>query len=191
MARKLLYKKTPKTGLRPTIFPKKNRKGLSAIVTTLILVALSMGAMVLIWTVINKMIQRQTGHTEACFGNYEKVTLNALYTCYTEIGIDNYEVRFSLKIGDISNVEKVIVGLSSASAVKSYQITNTEQLLEGLAPYPAGTGNVKLPEPNAGLSYVTSMTSKPDLINIQPVINGETCEMSDSLSEIENCNLIS
>jgi len=91
-----------------------------------------------------------------------------------------------LMIGDIET-DKVIVSVSSANAIKSYEITNEDQQDIGLTTYPSG-GEVKLPEKNAGLTYIaTGFNSAIDLIQIAPVIGGNQCEISDSLSYVEEC----
>jgi hypothetical protein len=164
-----------------------SKKGLSAIVITVILVALSMAAIVMVWAFVNNMIKKQISSSESCFGNAEKVTLNRQYTCYEQTG-SSYKLRFSLSIGDVQ-VDRVIVSLSSAGTTKSYQITNLNQTIPNLVMY-SGTNptNVILPEKNAGLTYnVTGFTSKIDSIQIAPVIGETTCEVSDSLSEIDSC----
>ncbi|MCX6746539.1 MAG: hypothetical protein NTU63_00190 [Candidatus Pacearchaeota archaeon] len=162
------------------------KKGLSTIVTTLILIVISMSAIALIWTVVNNMIHTTTEQTEACFGSYDKVKLNAIYTCYEQIDSLNYRVRFSLSIGD-ATIDKVVIGIASQGAIKSYKLNNTLQTFPDLQYYPSGT-QVKLPDKNAGLTYVASgFASKPDLIQIAPVISEKQCEISDSLTEIENC----
>ncbi len=169
----------------------QSKKGLSAIVVTVILVALSMAAIVLVWAFVSNLIKKQISSSESCFGNSEKVTLNGQYTCYEEIDSTHYNLRFSLNIGDV-DIDKVLVSVSSASAVKSYEISKTEGTISGLSMYPSGSLQVKLPEKNAGLTYkATGFTSKIDSMQIAPVIGGNLCSVSDSFSEIENCALIS
>ncbi len=167
-----------------------SKKGLSTIVITVILIALSMAAIVLVWAFVNNLIKGQIKSSESCFGNYNKVTINGQYTCYERAGTD-YNLRFSLTIGDI-NVDKVLVSISSESSMKSFQITNTAQPITGLEMYPSGETNVILPEKNSGLTYnvTTLFSDKIDLIQIAPVINGDLCEVSSSISEIEDCALL-
>ena len=186
MARKLTY--VEETLARNLQY--RDKKGLSTIVITVILIALSMAAVVLVWGFVNNLIKKQIGSSESCFGNFDKVQLNKQYTCYEDLGGGNYALRFSLTIGDVK-VDKVIISVSSASAVKSYEITNEEQTITNLANYPSGTTNVKLPDKNAGLTYrATGFDATMDMIRIAPVIGENQCEVSDSLSEIESCELL-
>jgi hypothetical protein len=164
------------------------KKGLSEIITTLIIIALSLAAVVMVWTFVNSMIKGQIKNSESCQGNYNKVKLNGEYTCYEDIG-GNYYLRFSLSVGD-TRPEKVIVAVSSSSAVNSYAITNETGLVSGLTMYPSNSTNVILPDKNAGLTYRTAAsTGKFDSVKIAPVFNGVQCDMSDSIVEISDCAL--
>jgi len=168
---------------------KYNKKGISTIVTTLILIVLSLIAVGLIWTFVNNMLKEQMNSNEACYGNFDKVEINDKYTCYEVMSDGTYNIRFSLSIKDV-NVDKVIVGVSSENATKLYEITSTLQTIADLKPVPSGT-QVKLPDKNSGLSYNgTGFTEKIESVKIIPIIGGTQCEMSDSLSQIENCALL-
>jgi hypothetical protein len=167
----------------------RNRLGLSTIVTTLILIVLSLVAVGVVWSFVNNLINKQITTSQACYGNSNKVKVNSQYTCYETLGANSYNIRFSLSLADVS-ADKVIVSISSASTIKSYEITNTLQTISGITPYPSGT-QVILPGKNSGLTYrVTGFTSIPDSIKIAPVIGGTQCDISDSLSQIEDCALL-
>lgn len=173
---------------------KKNSRGLSAIVTTLILVALVMGATALIWGVVSNIIREKTSSSESCFDSYSKVELDKAYTCYEEYlegSLTRYTARFALAVKDIDseNLNKVIIGIVSQAEAKSYELTNTEQTFEDLAPY-GGVVNtpLKLPVKNSQKTYnATGFTVKPNSIKIRLVINENQCDVSDSLTEIESC----
>jgi len=165
----------------------KNKKGLSTVVITVILIALSMAAVVLVWGFVNNLIKKQIGSSESCFGNYDKVVLNKQYTCYDSA---SKEFRFSLSIGDVK-VDKVVISVSSASAIKSYEITNEAQTDLGLVRYPTDTDPVILPTKNSGFTYSTDdFSSAVDLIKIAPVMGSNQCKVSDTLSQIEDCSLL-
>jgi hypothetical protein len=164
------------------------KKGLSGIITTMILIALSLAAVVMVWTFVNSMVQGQIKNSESCQGNYDKVKLNGEYTCYEHSG-SNYYLRFSLSVGAV-RPEQVVVAVSSSSAVKSYIITNTTGLVNGLIMYPSNSTSIVLPDKNAGLTYKTGIfTDKFDSVKIAPVFNGVQCDMSDSIVEISDCAL--
>lgn len=185
MERKLFYKN--KNHLRVFYPATDNKKGVSTIIVTVILVALVMVIGAVVWTIVNNLIRGQTKGMESCFGVFDKVTINEIYTCYN----DNADsVSFSLSLGDI-DVEKVIVVISSVGETKSFEITNTEQTIANLANYGSigfGTDLIKLPSKNGGKTYITNyFTTSPDSIKIAPVIKGKQCEASDELTQIEDC----
>lgn len=169
--------------MKLTYNKKKKKKGLSAIIVTVLLIGLTIVAVGIVWAVVNNLIRGKISNTEACFGNFGKVALNPQYTCYKTA---SKEFQFSLSIGDI-DVEKVIIGISSAGETKSYTIPGTYADLKN---YTAGTYNTKiiLPGKNAGTTYVTNFfTTDPDSVKIAPIINGQQCDVSDTLAEIDNC----
>ena len=173
---------------------KKNKRGLSTIVVTLLLIVMSLVAVGVVWTFANSLIQKQISNSQSCFGVSDKFKLNGQYTCYNQGSSApyTYSLRFSLSIGDI-NVDKLIIGVtSSAGTSQTYALTNTLQSINGLTYYTSGGSpavQVKLPDKNAGLTYITtnSFTDIPNSIKIAPVISGTQCEMADSISDIQNC----
>lgn len=170
---------------------KEDKAGLSTVIITLLLVVLSMIAVGVIWVFISNMVNSQIKESQSCFGNFEKIQINREYTCYEEIDSTHYNLRFSLGIGDI-DVDKVIVSVSSASATRSYELTNAPQLITDLLMYPSGSIDIILPGKNEGLTYnATGFTAKIDSIRITPIIDGSSCGVSDSVSEIANCDLFS
>ena len=164
-----------------------SKKGLSGVITAVLMIALVMAAVVIVWGVVNRTIKNQIEGSEACFGNYNKVTINSIYTCYESVGVGDYNVHFSLNIGDI-DVDEVVVSISAEGSTQSYTLNNSLKTISGLGPYPSDTGDVELPAKNAGLTYIASGFSQtPDLIKIAPVIKGEQCEISDTVSNIDFC----
>lgn len=163
----------------------KNKKGVSEVIVTVIMIALVLAAGVIVWGVVNNLVRNQLGGAESCFGIFEKITLDNLYTCYDG---DSDEIHFSINIGDIE-VEKVIVGISGEGVKKSYTIPgNYSDVKEYGGTYGE---DLELPGQNGGLTYIASgFTSAPDRIQIAPVIDGKQCEISDSLSEIDDCLLL-
>lgn len=163
------------------------KRGLSGVITAVIMIALVMVAAIIVWVVVTNIIQGQLGDVESCFGVYEKVKINDMYTCY-DTTTNNF--RFSLTVEDIE-LDAIVVSVSEVGSTKSYTLTNQSKNIAGLGPYPATSGNTSLPGENSGLTYIsTDFTTKPDSIKIAPIINKKQCEVSDSLSEIDNCESI-
>ena len=160
-----------------------NKKGLSGIITAVIMIALVMAAAGIVWGIVSGTINKQVKSAQSCFGNFDKVTLNKIYTCVQ----GDKDVQVSINIGDI-DVEKVVVSISAEENVKGYEITNTATAVPGLYPYPSTSGDIELPGKNEGKTYIaTGFSDTPDLIQIAPVINGQQCDASDYVSEVGSC----
>jgi len=173
-----------------------NKKGLSEVVTTVIMIALVLLASVMVWTIINNLIQGKIKNSESCFGNAEKVTLDKRNICY-DINENLGKVRFALSIGDV-DVDEVLVSISGGVETKPFKIGKENQTIENLT-YFGGLTPVKLPSKNGGKTYEYSWDFMPsggeftntiNSIRIAPIIDGTQCEISDSSSEIDNCLLL-
>lgn len=138
-----------------------------------------------VWGITKGIVDKNT--SDSCFGNYNKITLNDEYTCYEKNG-ELYNVIFSVSVGDV-NIDGIVVTLVGRES-KSFEIMNKNgEIISGLKNYDE-TPLIKLPEKNAGLTYIATGVEETDSIRIAPVINGEQCQISDSINEIEDCSLL-
>ena len=168
-------------------FSKMNKKGISAIIATVILIALTMAVVAIVWGVVTNLVSEQLEESGSCFNIFGKIELNSAYTCYNT---SNNEFLFSVNIGDL-DVDKIVVSVSGQGTTKSYTITNEEQAIAGLTRYPGGESNITLPEKNAGLTYISDeFAERPDSIRVSPIIGETQCEVSDSIQPIESCSLL-
>ncbi|MEK6819673.1 MAG: hypothetical protein AABY03_00555 [Nanoarchaeota archaeon] len=160
----------------------KNKKGLSEIVVSLILVALTVVSVVMVSVVVNNLIGEKIEKSEDCFGNFGKISINERYTCYNQ---GNNKVQFALSIGDV-DVDEILVSISTQTETGSFTITNAEQLIGGLE-YFNSTNLVRLPDKNGGKTYFYNFNDRPDSIKIAPLIGGTQCEVSDTVTDIDDC----
>lgn len=165
------------------IISRKNNRGLSAVIGTLLILMLLMAVTVIIWTFVNKTVKEKTSSTSSCFDLFEKVVLNNDYTCYN-ISADN--VQFSVGIADI-DVDGIVVAISSESGSKSFTITKTTQTISGLRTFDGST-SVVVPGKNSGTTYIADgFYEQPDSIKIAPIIEENQCEVTDSINNIDIC----
>ena len=169
----------------------REKKGVSkALVFSLIAFVLIFVLGFIIWVVVDNPEEEDVEYEEF---TSDTINLNKEYTYYDEsLG----ELIFSIAVEDV-NLDKILVLISSNSGVKSYTITNTEQIVSGLRIYPSGTA-VKLPNKNSALTYVASgFSEKPYKITISPVIDGKqykSIDLSfqsedDVVYSFENCSI--
>jgi len=169
----------------------QNKKGVSAIVATVLLIALTIGIVAIVWTVINSLVLEKISSAESCADIFDKVTLNNDYTCYNS---SSKEVQFSIDIGDLE-VDDLLVSIVSSGGSTSFTIPKSGQVAN-LVTYPARSSVVALPGKNAGLTYIFNLgamgvTTAPDSIEISPTVSGNQCGITDTLNQIDSCLLLS
>lgn len=165
-----------------------NKRGISGVIVAVIMIALVMVTTLIVWAVVTNIIKSKLDYVGSCLGMFEKVTINSRYTCYNS---SSNEFQFSINIGDV-DIDEVLVSISGDGASKSLKISNEGQPIGNLVNYPDRSTSIILPGKNAGLTYIFNMdgggfSGAPDSIKIAPKIEEEQCEMTDSLSEIDDC----
>lgn len=168
---------------------RKNRKGLSGVVETVLMIALVIAVIAIVWAVVNGLVKSQL-NTSSCFNILDKVSLNSRYTCYNES--DN-TLHFSVSIGDIDNVQDILVSVTKSGQSASFKIKaeNPAGLyyLNGTKP-----ANMSIPEKNSGLTYKYNMsgpvTQFPDSVEIAPIISGQQCQASTPIQQIDSCSTL-
>ncbi len=169
---------------------KKNKKGVSGVIVTLILIALSMFLGSIVWLAVNNLITNQLDDAGSCFNVFEEVKINRENTCY-DYGED--ELAFSISIEDVE-IEGVFVSIKGEETFKNFEITNELKTISGLRFYNEEIeGGVKLPEKKAGKTYIYEwdregiQTNTPKSIEIAPKVDQKRCSTSDSLESINLC----
>ena len=89
----------------------KNKKGLSVVVATMLLVALTVVAAGIVWTITQKFVEDETNGAKECFDVLDKVSFNDEYVCYDMRNSVN-ELQFSINIKD-ADVDKVLIVIFS------------------------------------------------------------------------------
>ncbi|GBE20184.1 hypothetical protein BMS3Abin17_00920 [archaeon BMS3Abin17] len=163
----------------------KKKKGLSGVITAIILIALVMTLVGIVWGVVKGILDEKLEGAKSCFGNFEKVKLNNRDTCYYN---NTKEFNFYISIGDI-DIDGVLILIKGNGTGKSIKIPGNYSYVK---PYGGGYGqNISLPSKNSGLTYILNTTGAgiqdPNTIQIAPVINSKKCEVSDSLAPVDRC----
>jgi hypothetical protein len=165
--------------------PKLSQKrGLSAVVETVIMIALALAVVSIIWVVVNNLVTGKLGEAESCFGVFDKISINPEYTCYNST---ENELQFSITLGEL-NVEDILVSIYGNGATTSFKIN--EDAPSELR-YLNGTSPAGIPDENQGRTYVYSLspsfTKAPDSLEIAPIINGKLCEGPGPLQQFDSC----
>jgi flagellin-like protein len=165
----------------------KSKKGISGIITAVIMIALVIAVSTIVWTVVNNLVKTKLDEAGSCFDIFEKVKLNSKYTCYNS---SSNELQFSISIEDL-DISELLVSISGNGESKSFKLTPNGLTNNYLYTYPKKEQPVYLPEKNSGKTYIVDLTAadiaKPDMIQIAPIINQKQCEVADTLQQIDNC----
>jgi len=177
--------------VRPKLSLMSQRKGLSTVVATVIMIALVMAAVAIVWGVVANLVEEELEGADSCVNVFDKVGINGRYTCYDSTNPGNLKFQFSLSLGDIE-VEEILFAISNEGTTESFSISNSANAILGVTNYPSGTSSIVLPKKNAGLTYVYNLSaagfsSSPDSLEVAPTINGKQCGSSDFLTDIPNC----
>lgn len=172
-----------------------SKKGVSAVIGTILLVLLTIAIVGLVWVFVNNLVREEISSSESCFGVFGKVSLNPRYTCYNNTAGDGTdEVWFSISVGDIEQVDDILVSISGERESLSFKIL--EDNLTGLSYYPNRTRPVGIPGKGQGLTYIYglpsyfSQTQAPERIEIALIVNGEVCGNIDSIKQLDSCALL-
>jgi hypothetical protein len=169
-----------------------NKRGISGVVTVVILVALSIALVAIVWGVVQNMIQGDLDKSESCSSLFSEdvVKLNNDYTCYggDELGNDaDYEnIYFSIKVGN-EDIDSLLVKIEGGALSKTYELSPTS-LPSNLV---SATGE-SFPAKNSGITYRLNIEAegmvKPFSIGVSPVLGGYTCNEIDRINDISWCS---
>jgi len=154
-----------------------NKKGISAVVATVLIILITVAAVTIIWAAIIPMINNQLGSSTICLDAVSQVTIeDAGYTCYDAVTDSlNLQIKHGAKDFDLAGVQVLI---SVAGNTASNDVT---------------TG---LPGPNEEKVIVITdamttadLTTMPEKVEIAPIVTvgntQQTCDISSSIVVVE------
>ncbi len=148
-----------------------------------VMIALVMAVAAIVFTTTKKTVEEKIKKTQACgLEIIGELSINSEYVCYDST---NDEIQFSINRGEI-DLDKLIIAIETETEIKKFELKENEPN-DNLSPFISG-GNTTLPAKNGGRTYIgTGFDEEVIGIKIIPVINGEQCEVADSLNEITFC----
>ena len=166
-----------------------NKRGLSVVVASVLMIVLVMASVVIIWGVVRNIIEERTGEAEDCSkvaGFNNNVMINDDYTCYNAT---NGSVYISIALTD-QPIDALIISVEYAGSSKGFELTNEVQYLSDVKNYPNYDGGVKLPAPNNGQTYYFVGFTGADSIQISPKVGTSQCDVTDQVTQIESCEVM-
>lgn len=168
---------------------KINRKGLSGVITAVILIALTITLIGVIWSIVSKLVTEKIDESSSCFNLFDKITINDEFTCYDSS--QGGSIQLSLSLKDVEP-DRILISVVSLGTSEQFFINSEPGTVANVQTYPGLEDTISLPSNNSGKSYLIDLSGlglgEPDSIEIAPEINGNQCEVSDSLNEIVACS---
>lgn len=175
-----------------------SKKGISGVITAVIMIALVIAATSIIWTIVNNLVRDKLEEAGSCFDAFEKVNINNRYTCYNitnPASGDPNELHVSIGVEDISLTAILVSIADKEGNSKSFKLSDTA-LTENYLKDSGGTYGepVLMPEKNSGKTYILNTDllgiGYPSLIQVAPVSGGKQCEVADALAQIDDCKAL-
>jgi flagellin-like protein len=174
---------------------KKSKRGLSEVVSTVLLILLTVAAAVIVSSFSIKFVMDYISKGDCIkYAQMVEIINNPEYTCYNSTsGNENMRIQIGIKDLESKYYDKLIgfkVILYNNGVSNSYDITNGT----------GGSGNVRMIRDNAseiitipGIAsektyIITGITSKPNSTIVYPVLKDKSCaEAKSELNIIDNC----
>ena len=155
----------------------KNKKGISAIVATVLIILITVAAVTIVWTAIVPMIGKQLAGGTACFDAVSQIQLGSDYTCRdTSANAVSIQISRGSKAFDLTDVQ---IMFSSGGDTDAYDLSNVS--------------SSPLPNINEEKVYMIDEAliggniSAIDEIQIAPIISaGNICGISDRMT-LKDC----
>jgi len=165
-----------------------NRKGLSAVVASVILIAFVLVLSSIVWVTVQNLVVDKIEDSKKCQNTFDKILFDKKYTCYNET---SKQVYFSVKRKDIE-LDSLLVSIEYSGTSKSYVIpSGTASTVAGLRKAVDDSSDIVLPSINGGTRYYTETSEDiidPTSIKMAPRIQGELCQMTDVINVIDSCS---
>ena len=174
-----------------------NKKGVSAVVATVILIVVTIMAASIIWVMVQNLIDRQTHQSESCLMSFKEMKIDPKYTCYDSPNsklvflLDRTSERNQTQSERFEAVQIEIVGENSTFA---FTILNNNSIVGDFLKNAENTENVITPDFNSAKKYFfyplrvsNQSIGKIKSIAIAPIIASQKCAVIDSLNQIPEC----
>jgi len=155
----------------------KNKRGLSTIISILIIIAITMIAAGIVWGVARSVIKDRIDYSEACsIQLLDNVKINSINTCYYKT--DGY-LKLYTDIGN-AELEKIIVYITYGGETKTTELKTNIGINSGKKHL------INLQQDPPGFTLI--LDHLPEAVKIAPVVKGQQCGTIDSFYQIPQCS---
>lgn len=162
----------------------KSKRGLSQIISTVILIVLTLAIVAGVWTAVSNYVHSSLNHASSCNNIAGKVSLDPDYTCYDSI---SNVTLVSISRG-LFSLDSLQVVVSNATSSKSFSLYNSTKQISYVTNYPDNTSGVTMPANESGQTFCIYGFKNSTEVDVAPKVNGNQCDATDSISDIPICS---
>lgn len=172
---------------------KKNKRGLSEVISTLLIIILTIVALAGIWIFVQNFVVDTLGTAKKCSGITEKIAFGE-GTCYFyQENPEKKELHIQLNRKDLK-MDGVLIAVTSLSGEsKSFKIMEDQSTKYTYVKELTGSYNIplELVKEDEGKTYVFNLKDgsfgEPKTIELVPIIEKEYCSSVDLWNNIPKC----
>lgn len=160
-----------------------NNKSQSEIITSVLLILIVITLAVIILNFSSSFVKEKLSDT-SCFDAVGKINFvsSTKYTCL----VNANQIVLKVHLGDVKSISGLLINIGGANT-KSIKITDGVTIA-GVKMYGATTNlTLELPKKNEERTYVIDVTSAPESVKINAIVNEKVCETSDTINNLVAC----
>lgn len=162
----------------------KYSKGLSQVVTTVLLILITISAIGIIWVAINSFVGDRLNGAGSCLSVLDQIEFNNDWTCYNA---SSNETLISINRGDVE-ITSILVGVYFGESSKVFRITNESLVVANVSNYNSEVPGILLPTKEGGKTYILSnVFETPGEISISAQVGEKQCDISDIIETVYAC----
>lgn len=160
----------------------KNKKGLSQVVGTVVMVLITIGLIAGIWGFINTFVEDKLESAAACKDVFDKVSFNDIYTCYN---VTSNSTLVSIKVGELE-IDGLLLAVSFGTDNKIFFLENKTKTFDNFTMYD-GNASVYMPRQESTRTYLLNIATKPEKVEVAPKMGDKQCGIVDIIENIPTC----
>ncbi|MBI5148698.1 hypothetical protein HZA33_03390 [Candidatus Pacearchaeota archaeon] len=175
---------------------KKNKRAISTLVATVLLILITVAAVGIIWGAIMPVITRTMEIGQACLNARVTINTESGYTCYKTVGADKF-VNIMISRGSedftLSGINLILIGGGTSTSwnIQSGKAETTATVYSTTPVFPHTFADSEFPAPNEEKTYTFKVTTQPDEAKVAPIVKVgatlRTCSVSSSVPVPKTC----
>lgn len=161
---------------------KKNKKGLSQVVGTVVMILITVALIAGVWGFISTFVSDKLESAGACKDVFDKVSFNDIYTCYNTT---SNSTLVSIKIAELE-IDGILLSIGFGTNNKIFFLENETKTFDNFTMYNGNT-SVYMPRPESTRTYLLNGFAKPERVDVAPKMGKTQCDVVDSIDNIPTC----